>query len=357
MRRFARPILFVLALTLVPVVISVMSGGGSRAGLAPEIQGIHHWINSGPLTIQGLRNRVVIVDFWTYSCINCIRTIPHLNAWYEKYHDPGLEIVGVHSPEFTFEKDRTRVERAVQDLKIRYPVAMDSDQKTWNAYANHYWPHKYLIDAQGNIRYEQIGEGGYAEFEQRIQELLAERGARPVEPKASNIIDAEITRPAEEELVDPARIRTPEIYFGTFRGGFLGNPKGLLSDRQAEYRAPADLVSDHFYLTGRWDVGEEKAAYTGPGGGKILIQYTARAVHLVAGGGRGPVELEVLLDGKPLRKEEAGRDVRITRAGRSVARIDEARLYRLVADSDYRTRTLTLIVRGRGLEAYTFTFG
>jgi thiol-disulfide isomerase/thioredoxin len=342
------PLFIFLLLAAMPLLLTHFMGEAMRAGVAPEIKGIHEWFNSDPLTIAKLRGKVVLVDFWTYSCINCIRTFPYLKAWDEKYREKGLMIIGVHSPEFGFEKDRENVRRAVLQHGIKYPVAMDNDKKTWDAYANHYWPHKYLIDSQGNIRYEHPGEGGYIEMEQEIQKLLVEAGAE---------LDSEITRVMASE-VQFRQIKTPEIYFGYGRGGFLGNPKGLLKVGDLEYQEPSKLEENLFYLSGKWLVEEDNAQYVGEGGGKIFMRYTAKSVNIVAGAPGRPVQVEVILDGRPLTSTTAGQDVQIDKSGRSLVMIGEERLYSLVHDqSGYAPHTLTLIVGNSGLEAYTFTFG
>lgn len=346
------PLFVFLLLAAMPLLLTSLMGESVRAGVAPEIRGIHEWFNSDPLTISRLRGKVVVVDFWTYSCINCIRTLPYLKAWDEKYRDRGLVIIGLHTPEFGFEKDRENVKRAIEQYGIRYPVAMDNDKKTWNAYANRYWPHKYLIDAQGNIRYEQIGEGGYVEFEEKIRELLVEAGYF----SSGGLEDGPARVVAEE--VQFREIKTPEIFFGYGRGGFLGNPKGLLKANDFSYSEPERLEEDVYYLVGQWRVGEENAEYVGEGGGKVLLKYTAKSVNMVAGAPGRSVEVEVLLDGRHLTPSTAGADVRFDPSGRSVATIREARLYSLVhSQAGYEPHTLTLIVGEKGLQAYTFTFG
>jgi hypothetical protein len=260
----------------------------------------------------------------------------------------GLVIIGVHSPEFGFEKDLERVKKAVDTYHIRYAVALDSDRRTWQAYRNHFWPHKYLLDSGGNLRYEHIGEGGYEEFEKNIRELLAEGGRE---------IDATLTS-VEPEKVDFKEIKTPEIYFGHYHGQFLGNPLGLITGSDSFYRQPPQLEENLFYLHGRWKVGEEFARYEGEEEGKVAIRYTAKSLNMVAGAPGGSVALEVLLDGKPLKRTLAGRDILIDERGRSWVMIRDTRLYYLVHDQQgYRPHTLTLKVRGQGLEAYTFTFG
>ncbi len=347
-RRYAPATIVILGIAAAPFALIALLGESTTSSVAPELVGLQGWISSEPLTLAALRGRVVIVDFWTYSCINCLRTIPYLNAWFDRYRDDGLMIIGVHSPEFVFERDAARVERAVRRLQIRYPVAIDSDKRTWNAYANQYWPHKYLIDRGGNIRYAQIGEGGYRETEQHIRELLAEGGRDPGPASAE----------VQPETVDVKAIATPEIYLGTYFGQFLGNPLGLRGMRAAVYGEPGTIEPNLFYLVGRWAAGEEAIASVGSGEHKIILRYTARAVNLVAGAPGRELDVEILRDGRPLTVETAGADVVIDERDRAVVRVGEERLYRLIDDrTGYGMHTVTVIVEQGGLEAYTFTFG
>ena len=347
-RRYAPATLVILGIAAAPFALIALLGESTTSSVAPELVGLQGWISSEPVTLAALRGKVVIVDFWTYSCINCLRTIPYLNAWYERYRDDGLVIIGVHSPEFAFERDPGRVERAVRRLQIRYPVAIDSDKRTWRAYANQYWPHKYLIDRGGNIRYEQIGEGGYDETERHIRELLAE-GGRELDP---------LTVSVAAEAVDPKAIATPEIYLGTYFGQFLGNPLGLRGMRAAVYDEPETIEPNLFYLVGRWAVGEEAVASAGSGEHKIILRYTARAVNLVAGAPGREIDVAVLRDGRPLTVETKGADVVIDERGRTVVRVSDERLYRLIDDrAGYGMHTITLVIDQPGFGAYTFTFG
>ena len=342
------PLFFFLLLAAMPLILTSFMGESTRAGVAPEITGIHEWFNSKSLRLSDLRGKVVLVDFWTYSCINCIRTLPYLIAWDERYREEGLVIIGVHTPEFSFEKAGESVQKAMTKFGIRYPVALDNDSKTWKAYANQYWPHKYLIDAEGNIRYEQIGEGGYPEMEKVIQELLEEIGRKPPDGMVRVVADD----------VQFQEIKTPEIYFGyKHGGGFLGNPRGLRLG-PVDYLEPAALEENLFYLVGKWVIQTENIRYVGGGEGKLLLRYTSKAVNIVAGAPGRSVEVVLLLDGRPLTRSNAGRDIRFGPGGRSFAVIQEERLYSLVDDqSGYGLHTLTLLLGGVGVEAYTFTFG
>ena len=362
-RKALLPLSILLLLAAIPFLLTNLMGESVKAGVAPEIKGIHEWLNSEPLSLARLRGKVVIVDFWTYSCINCIRTFPYLKAWDEKYRDKGLVIIGVHTPEFGFEKDKENVRKSINQYGLKYPVAMDNDKKTWNAYANHYWPHKYLIDAQGNIRYEQIGEGGYIETEQKIRELLVEAGESAPSSALSASgggsgggLDGEMTQAAGEE-VQFREIKTPEIYFGYDHGGFLGNPRGFKIGA-VDYLEPSKVEENLFYLVGQWTVGMENVQYVGEGAGKIILRYTAKSVNIVAGTPGRTIEVEVLLDGKRLTPANAGKDIQFDQTGRSIVMIQEGRLYSLVHDqAGYTLHTMTLMVSKKGLQAYTFTFG
>ncbi len=347
-RRYGPATLIILAIAAAPFALIALLGESTRSSVAPELVGLRGWISSKPLALAALRGQVVLVDFWTYSCINCLRTIPYLNGWYDRYRGDGLVIIGVHSPEFSFEQDAARVGQAVRRLQIRYPVAVDSDKRTWRAYANQYWPHKYLIDRGGNIRHTQIGEGGYREMEQHIRELLAEEG-HELDP---------ITAEVEAEAVDPKAIATPEIYLGSYFGQFLGNPLGLRGMRASTYGEPQALEPNLFYLVGRWEIGEEAVTAMGAGEHKIVLRYTAKAVNVVAGGGGRELEVEVLRDDQPLSSQTMGADAAADGRGRTIVRLGEERLYRLIDDrTGYGAHTITLITGQAGLRAYTFTFG
>ncbi len=346
--RYLPATLAILGIAAAPFGLIALLGESTSSSVAPEIVGIQSWIGSEPLTLAGLRGQVVLVDFWTYSCINCLRTIPYLNAWYQRYRDDGLVVIGLHSPEFAFEHDPDRVRRETARLGITYPVAVDSDKKTWGAYRNQYWPHKYLIDRGGNIRFTQIGEGGYVETEAHIRELLAETG-RPMDPLMAVVTP---------EPVEAKAIATPEIYFGSHFGQFLGNPMGLRSMGDAVYAEPERIDPHLFYLVGRWAIGEEAVTAEGAGEHRIHLKYTAKAVNLVAAAPGRDVEVEVLLDGRPLDPGSEGDDVIRDGRGRAVVRVGEARLYRLInRQAGYGTHTVTLVFDRPGVEAYTFTFG
>jgi cytochrome c biogenesis protein CcdA/thiol-disulfide isomerase/thioredoxin len=307
-------------------------------GRAPEFVGNERWFNTPgdrPLTLRELRGRVVLVDFWTYSCINCIRTFPYLKAWDDRYRKDGLTIVGIHSPEFPFERDPGNVEDAIERNEIRYPVAQDNELRTWEAYANQYWPAEYFIDARGRVRYAHFGEGEYEEKEQVIRELLAEAGRQVGSGMA-----------AGHGIEAAAGVTTPESYLGSARAtGFVN---GFLSPGFHDFEAPAAVPPDHLAYRGRWRIESESATAAG---GSLELNFGARRVYLVLGtAGAEPRRVRVLLDGKPIGAA-AGADVH----GGSVT-VRSQRLYELV-DLPRVGRHLLRLEPQPGLMGYAFTFG
>jgi cytochrome c biogenesis protein CcdA/thiol-disulfide isomerase/thioredoxin len=316
------------------------SAGLPVLGRAPDFTGNDRWFNtpaSAPLDLAGLRGRVVLIDFWTYTCINCIRTLPYLRAWDGRYRERGLTVVGVHTPEFAFEREAGNVRRAIVQNRLRYPVAQDNEYATWSAWGNQYWPAKYLIDARGRVRYAHFGEGAYEETEAAIRALLAEAGAERLGEMAT----------ARVETASP-ELATPETYLGYERAGrFLPGP---LRPGFGRYPGVDDLPPVHFALSGAWSVSRESA--TAVRAARIDARVTARKVFLVLSSeGRRPRPVEVLLDGRPVRAAEAGDDVR---GGRVTVR--EERLYRLVSLPRVEDRRLTLRLPS-GVTGYAFTFG
>jgi cytochrome c biogenesis protein CcdA/thiol-disulfide isomerase/thioredoxin len=309
-------------------------------GRAPDFTGNDRWFNTpanAPLDLEGLRGRVVLIDFWTYTCINCIRTLPYLRAWDGRYRDDGLTIVGVHTPEFAFEREADNVQAAIDANRLRYPVAQDNEYATWSAWGNQYWPAKYLIDARGRVRYAHFGEGAYEETEAAIRALLAEAGRDRLGPMAD----------ARVETADP-ELATPETYLGYERAeGFVPGP---LRPGYGRYAEVDDLPPVSFALAGEWYVGQESA--TAVRDARIEARVTARKVFLVLSskGGR-PRHVQVLLDGRPVEAADAGADVR---GGRVTVR--DERLYRLVSLPGVEDRRLTLRVPP-GVTGYAFTFG
>ncbi len=323
--------------------------GLSAFPAAPELAGISSWINSKPLKIGGLKGKVVLVDFWTYSCINCIRTLPYLKMWNEKYSDTGLVIIGVHSPEFDFEKELGNVQKAVAKYGIKYAVALDNDHETWRAFRNNYWPHKYIIDAEGRIRYDHIGEGGYDRTEQVIQELLKERAGKMREKV---VIPEEAGSLANVVGVNFTSIATPELYLGyEYARVNLGNEEGFQPGEVVNYKLPEAGVPNVVYVAGLWKSNPDSLELVS-GEGRVVLKYTARAVNIVAGPGKEPSLLQVILDGSFVNSTNSGSDV----AG-SVAKVDGQRLYNLVYDTAYYTKVVEINARGDGFRLYTFTFG
>lgn len=293
--------------------------------------------------------KIILVDFWTYSCINCQRTIPYINAWYKKYADQGLEIIGVHTPEFAFEKDPVNVKAAIDKFAVEYPVVQDNDFTTWSSYENRYWPRKYLIDIDGYIVYDHIGEGSYAETERKIQELLAERRDRL---GLNDSISREFVTPAHTQAV--AIPTSPEIYFGGARNAsYLANGSPGVTGEQ-NFVLPGTLSRSRLYLSGRWSIASEYAENL-ERGAAIVFNYTAQKVFFVARANQ-PVIMKVLRNGKPLTAIEAGSDV-IIKDGVSTVTIEEARLYHLINESTGGFQHLELIPEREGLNAFTFTFG
>lgn len=315
---------------------NLLMPGGTKA---PEITGTQSWINSPPLTLAGLKGKVVIVDFWTYSCINCIRTLPYMNAWYKTYKDKGLVIIGVHTPEFAFEKELPNVQKAVKDFGIEYPVVQDNNYATWQAYDNHYWPAKYIIDKEGNIRYTHFGEGEYDRTEMVIQELLGEKVGQVTKVNAP-----------QENL---AQIRTPEIYLGYSRAEYMGNSEQFVNDAYRNFTAPSGFLNDKFYFEGEWKItGEYATADKIPA--KLFMNYQANKINFVADKTDKPVTIKIFLDGKPLSSQYRGSDV----SADGTVTIDKAALYNLVnTGNDYGRHTVELQVMTPGLKAFTFTFG
>ena len=319
-------------------------------GKAAEIVGIDSWINSEPLSLEELKGKVVLVDFWTYSCINCIRTFPHLSSWYEKYKDDGFVLLGIHSPEFEFEKKRENVLLEVQKYNLEYPIALDNAHATWNAYKNRFWPAHYLIDAQGNIRFTHFGEGRYAETESAIQQLLLEAGLLSLD-KFTEV--AEIA-----PNVDFSQIGTPEIYLGASRINNFGSPvDNVVINVPYVFPAVTKVEFNKFYLTGLWRIAPEFAELVGEEG-KITLKYKANKANIVLEiTDRDEILMELKIDGEYLNEENKGDDVFIEN-GKSLVRVKEARLYNLVNTKDeYEIHTLEILLISPGLQAFAFTFG
>ncbi len=291
-------------------------------GQAPGFKDIISWINTDKnINISDLKGKVVLVDFWTYSCINCIRTLPYVTSWYEKYKDQGFVVIGIHTPEFEFEKVLSNVKTATKRYDINYPVALDNNFGTWNNYNNHYWPAHYLIDRDGNIRFKHFGEGKYEETENNIAQLLG--------------MEAKITKQTTEENKN---IRTPEIYFGTDRLEYLTKSQSpAKSDK--EFSLPSQLESNHFALSGTWKFEPEHVALTG-NTGIIKMNFFAGKIHMVAKSAK-PINVQITVDGKK----------------QPPVAIYMSDLYTLFDSNDYATHEIIIEIPEAGLEVYTFTFG
>ena len=315
-------------------------------GRLPSLDGLGPWFNTRPLTLDQLKGKVVVIDFWTYSCINCLRSIPYVRAWYDKYRDDGLVVMGVHAPEFAFEREPANVAKAIADLGIRYPVALDNQYKLWRALDNHYWPAHYFVDAQGRIRYHHFGEGEYAMSERVIRQLLAEAGRAP---KDMAMAKASATG---AEAVAGGEVQSPETYIGYARAENFASPGGLARDQLKTYSA-APLELNHWTLEGPWLDRKQSAVAMAPGT-KLSFRFHARDLHLVLGPAGGkPVRFRVTLDGQPPRGD-AGVDAAADGSGT----IREQRLYQLVRQKGpIRDRTFTIEFLDPGAEAFAFTFG
>jgi cytochrome c biogenesis protein CcdA/thiol-disulfide isomerase/thioredoxin len=315
----------------------------------PDLSGATAWINSPPLTLASLRGKVVLVDFWTYSCINCLRTLPYIKAWNEKYKDSGLVIIGVHTPEFPFEKDESNVRKAVKDLGILYPVPMDNNYKIWRSFNNEYWPADYFIDATGDIRFHHFGEGAYEESEQWIRTLLKEANHAPI-PEAVTKIAASGT----EAAPDSDDVQSPETYVGYARAQDFASPGGLNQDDPQVYRTPSALKLNQWAFDGQWKDEDQLATSLAADTG-ISFHFHARDLHLVLGPATDgkPVHFRVTLDG-----HAPGADHGVDTDADGYGVVTEDRLYQLIRQQgNIHDRTFRIEFLVPGVRAYSFTFG
>jgi thiol-disulfide isomerase/thioredoxin len=321
-------------------------------GQLPSLNGAVQWLNSPPLTAQSLRGKVVLVDFWTYSCINCLRSLPYVKAWAEKYKDQGLVVIGVHAPEFAFERNIDNVKKATHDLGIDYPVAIDNNYAIWRSLNNEYWPAHYFVDAQGRIRYHHFGEGDYAESEKVIQQLLAEAGHANATSVPTGLTSTSVM--GVEAAADNSDMKSPETYIGYSRAENFASPGGEAEDRSHTYAAPTQLSLNEWGLDGKWRVGEEHATLAAASGG-IVYRFHARDLHLVLGPDKDgkPVRFRVSIDGAAPGAAH-GSDVTADGTGT----VTEQRLYQLVRQTgDVKDHTFSIEFLDPGVEAYSFTFG
>jgi thiol-disulfide isomerase/thioredoxin len=359
-----------LVLTLAAVVVWILATSffGGQSGFAgtkaPEFQGIHEWLNSPPLTLKGLEGKVVLVDFWTYTCVNCIRTFPYIKDWHARYSGDGLVIVGMHSPEFEFEKITENVAASAQEAGLEHPIAQDNDFATWNAYGNRFWPAKYLIDKDGVIRYTHFGEGTYRDTEKKIRELLEEAGASLEDvplgaPLVAAGVNALASRGAPFDL-------TREIYGGFHRNnskkaGYVAHSE-YYDERETvvDYRDPGGHQNHQIYLQGPWFSGLEALEHARQSPSfedYIGIKFSAATVNAVVNPkGDQPFQVKVTLDGRPLTQQEAGVDIRID-DGQSFITVNEGRLYNLVSLERFSEHELRLLPASSDFALFAFTFG
>jgi cytochrome c biogenesis protein CcdA/thiol-disulfide isomerase/thioredoxin len=331
---------------------AMMAAGGSfAANTSPivDLSGATAWINSQPLTLTSLHGKVALIDFWTYSCINCLRTLPYLKAWNEKYKDSGLVIIGVHTPEFPFEKDESNVRKAVRELGITYPVAMDNDYRIWRNFNNEYWPAHYFIDATGRIRYHHFGEGGYDESENWIRSLLEEANHKPLSGSPTQIAAAGV-----EAAADSGDVQSPETYIGYHRAENFASPGGFNQNEPQVYEVPASLKLNEWALAGKWEDERQIATSLAPSSA-IVYRFHARDLHLVLGPTKAgkPIRFRVTIDGKA-----PGADHGVDTDADGYGTVTEERLYQLIrqhgAIQDHTFRIEFLVP---GVQAYSFTFG
>jgi cytochrome c biogenesis protein CcdA/thiol-disulfide isomerase/thioredoxin len=318
-------------------------------GPFPDLAGADGWINSSPLSTKSLHGKVVLIDFWTYSCINCLRALPYVEAWSTKYKDAGLVVIGVHTPEFAFEKERANIEKAVRDLKVTYPVAIDSDYRIWQAFHNEYWPAHYFIDGKGRIRYHHFGEGEYDQSERVIQELLRENGATSLSADTVNISATGV-----EAAPDRAGPHSPETYVGYHRAENFASVEPVAHDSRKLYTPQPRLSLNQWALGGSWKVGEESAVLQSAPG-KIVFRFHARDLHLVLGTTKDgkPVRFTVKLDGAA-PGDDRGSDTDAAGSGT----VQGHRLYQLIRQKGpVEDRTFEIEFLDPGVQAFAFTFG
>jgi thiol-disulfide isomerase/thioredoxin len=332
---------------LIFVVVAMASGIGDE-GRLPDFDGAIGWLNSAPLSSKALRGKVVLVNFWTYSCINSLRELPYMKAWAAKYKDAGLVVIGVHAPEFAFEKDPANVKTAVVDLKIPYPVPIDSNHSIWQAFRNEYWPADYFVDAKGRIRYHHFGEGDYAKSERVIQALLKENGV--------TAFDESTVRIAADgpEAPPSGDVRSVETYAGYARTENFASPERMTRDLRRMYSTPAKLALNQWALGGSWSAGAESDKLEAPPG-RIVFRFHGRDLHMVLGQGRNgaPVRFQVKLN-----NAAPGDDHGSDSAADGTGEIRQQRMYQLIRQKgSIKDATFEIEFLDPGIEVYSFTFG
>ena len=313
----------------------------------PSLDGATDWINSPPLESDALHGKVVLIDFWTYTCINWMRTAPYVRLWAEKYKDAGLVVIGVHSPEFEFEQDPERVRRFTAAMDLTYPVAVDSRQAIWRAFHNQYWPALYLVDAQGRIRHRQFGEADYDKAEIVLRALLKEAGAHDF-----NTTIAPVVGQGPEAAADWANLKSPETYVGYSRTERFASPGGIAPSERHLYTPPPRLRNNQWALDGDWTI-TQGSARSNTGSARVLYRFHARDVHVVMGSPNGPVRIRVLIDGKPPGASH-GTDTDADGAGI----VSEYRMYQLIRQpAPIEDREIEITFFDRDIELFAFTFG
>jgi thiol-disulfide isomerase/thioredoxin len=318
-------------------------------GQLPSLGAATAWLNSPPLTAAGLRGKVVLIDFWTYSCINWRRSLPYVRAWAEKYRDRGLVVIGVHSPEFDFEKNVDNVRQAAKDMRVDYPIAVDSGQALWRAFRNDYWPALYFVDTQGNIRHHQFGEGDYEQSEKIIQQLLAEGGK---DDSGHGLVLVHAV--GAEAAADWGNLKSPENYVGYERTENFVSRDGTIWDKRHAYVAPARLWLNHWALSGDWTVGKQ-AIVLNAANGRIVYRFHARDLHLVMGPASpgASARFRVLIDGQP---PGAAHGTDVDNQGNGT--VNEPRMYQLIRQTEpIADRQFEIEFLDSGVEAFSFTFG
>lgn len=310
------------------------------------------WINAEPGLVDNLKGKVVLVDFWEYTCVNCIRTLPYIKEWNKRYADRGLVILGVHAPEFEFGKKRENVEKAVRDFELHYPIVLDNDYVIWNKFGNRYWPAKYLFDKNGILRYQHYGEGSYGETESAIQKLL-----REIDKTAQFPSPLEPLR-AEDKPGAVCYRATPETYLG-YKRGRIGNKEGYKENREVVYTDPGTYKDDTYYLAGRWHNGPQSVRLASRNGepGAIIISYEAAEANLVIHSEAEPVfKVFVEQDGKPVAEDNRGADIKVDNDGRTFLLVDSPRMYYITKNKQFGRHLLKFSSNSNNFGAYAFTF-
>jgi thiol-disulfide isomerase/thioredoxin len=350
-KKMTRTIVLTVSSLLFSAVFGAMGSQqeGPSQKMGPSLSGATSWFNSEPLTLAGLRGKLVLIDFWTYTCINWRRTLPYIREWAAKYKDQGLVVIGVHTPEFSFEQKLENVKRSIVEMNIGFPVAMDNDFKIWQSFHNEYWPALYLVDASGQLRYQKFGEGDYQEAELMIQKLLKESSA-------SNVSDKPVVLQPEgfEVAADWENLQSPENFLGYNRTQGFASPGGVANDNRVVYSAPKQLKLNQWALSGEWNMGKENIS-TGSGKGKIIYRFHARDLHLIMGPAipGNAVKFRVLIDGKPPGSAH-GLDVDSSGNGK----VTDQRMYQLIRQQGPVTdREFQIEFLDPEVEVYDFTFG